>query len=214
MSRPPPRPAASATTATSAKVSTSGARSATSDPTSVPASGDGKLVAVAIPGADSDRTGRRVTFSVDVEGASVSTRPRSPPRPGPFSVTRVAGRAKLRSFRRPLSKERPRAVADIRITLAGPHLTDQLCAPSRPGQGLVQPQRPGGHQRDRWTGGVGSTTPTSRTIASISSITRSGHGLWQVHGELPWYRRRRPHRLQQTLGLQGCTAWPWPQQNG
>lgn len=209
-------PAASATTATSAKASTSGARSATSDPTSVPASGDGKLVAVAIPGADSDRTGRRVTFSVDVEGGLGVD-------PAAFAAKARSVLGDARGWESKLGvhfvalspKERADgAVADIRITLASPHLTDQLCAPLQT-EGKVSCNHNGRAVINamRWTGGVEYYTDLADYRIYLINH-EVGHGLWQVHENCPGTGQKAPIMQQQTLGLQGCTAWPWPQQNG
>ncbi len=203
-----------ATQSSSSSPSTSG--SSSSEPTSVPESGDGKLVAVAIPGADTDRSGRRVTFSIDVEGglgvdaASFAAKARAVLGDARGWETRLGVHFVALS---PQERDAG-AVADIRITLASPHLTDQLCAPLQT-EGKVSCNHNGRAVINamRWVDGVEyyQNLDDYRTYLINHEV---GHGLWQVHQTCPGPGQKAPIMQQQTLGLQGCTAWPWPQQNG
>ncbi len=187
--------------------------SARSEPTSVPDSASGTLTAVAIPGSDTDRAGRKVTFSVQVENG--------------LGVDSAAFAADVRSI---LSDARgwepedhirfvavsPAQLAagesvEIKLTLASPQLTDQLCAPLQTlgevscdhnGRAVINARR--------WVEGVKYYKDLD--LYRVYVINHEvGHSLWHPHQNCPSPGARAPIMVQQTLGLQGCIAWPYPQ---
>lgn len=189
------------------------ASTARSEPTSVPDSASGTLTAVAIPGSDTDRSGRKITFSVQVEDG--------------LGVDAAAFAADVRSI---LSDARgwepedhirfvavsPAQVAagepvEIKVTLASPDLTDKLCAPlqtlgevscNHNGRAVINARR--------WVEGVKYYQDLD--LYRVYVINHEvGHSLWHPHENCPSPGARAPIMVQQTLGLQGCTAWPYPQ---
>jgi|JI10StandDraft_1071094.scaffolds.fasta_scaffold24514_6 hypothetical protein len=201
-------------TPSSASPSASSTSTATpsADPTTVPKSGDGKLTAVAIPGSDTERTGRTVTFNVEVEGGLGID-------PARFA-TKVRQVLSDQRGWEPLDKIHFVAVSpekraagaqvDIRITLASSNLTDQLCAPLRTG-GEVSCNHDGRAVINamRWAAGV-SYYDDLDAYRNYVINHEVGHGLWHPHAMCPGPGQKAPIMQQQTLGLQGCTAWPWP----
>ena len=154
------------------------------------------------------RSGRVVTYRVEVEqGAGVTTR----------EFGRVVDQA--------LSHERgwtgdgrwrfqrvARAQPELTIRLATPATVDEQCEAAgaatdgytscRAGQFIVL-------NLDRWFLGVPHVDDLSlyRTYLVNHEV---GHGLGLGHERCPGKGWRAPVMLQQTLGLQGCTANPWP----
>lgn len=186
------------------------------DPTTVPAQGDGKLTIVAVPGADTARPGKTVTFGVEVEGglgidagrfAAQVRQILSDPR-GWESADGIHFVA--------LSPEQRAAGAtpDIRVTLASPALTDQLCSPLQT-QGKVSCNRHGRAVINalRWTAGV-EHFPDLQEYRTYVINHEVGHGLWHPHENCPGPGQRAPIMQQQTLALEGCVAWPYPTTGG
>ena len=154
------------------------------------------------------RSGRVVTYRVEVEqGAGVTTR----------EFGRVIDQA--------LSHERgwtgdgrwrfqrvARAQPELTIRLATPATVDEQCEAAgaatdgytscRAGQFIVL-------NLDRWFLGVPHVDDLSlyRTYLVNHEV---GHGLGLGHERCPGKGWRAPVMLQQTLGLHGCTANPWP----
>ncbi len=99
---------------------------------------------------------------------------------------------------------------DIRITLASPALTDRLCAPlltkgevscNHNGRAVINAKR--------WARGVEYYDDLD--LYRVYVINHEvGHGLWHPHESCPGPGRRAPIMVQQTLGLHGCLAWPYP----
>lgn len=209
------RPTSSAGASASASASKAASTTASAEPTTVPKAGTGKLIPVAIPGSDSDRSGRRVTFSIDIEGGLGID-------PATFAakVRSVLGDArgwetKLGVHFVGISPQQRAAgaAADIRITLASPDLTDQLCAPLQTdGKVSCNHNSRAVLNALRWVEGIEyySDLDLYRDYLINHEV---GHGLWQQHETCPGPGKKAPVMQQQTLGLHGCVAWPWPQQN-
>ena len=103
------------------------------------------------------------------------------------------------------------ADVDIRVTLASPDLTAELCAPL---DTTVQ-------QVSCWNGSrsVLNLTRWLRGASTYSDLTsyreylvshEVGHGLGHAHASCPAPGEPAPVMVQQTKSLEGCTAWPWP----
>lgn len=103
------------------------------------------------------------------------------------------------------------AAVDVRVTLASPDTTDRLCAPLDT-RGEVS-CHVGGRavlNLKRWQLGVedyGSDLTAYRTYLVNHEV---GHALGHGHVACPGPRQDAPVMMQQTYGLDGCVAWPWP----
>ncbi len=103
------------------------------------------------------------------------------------------------------------ADVDLRITLASPDLTDRLCAPLKT-RGQVSCHN-GGRvvlNARRWLLGAeayGTDVAAYRTYLVNHEV---GHGLGHGHAYCGGAGKVAPVMMQQTYGLKGCTAWPWP----
>ena len=100
---------------------------------------------------------------------------------------------------------------DLRITLASPDLTDRLCAPLKT-RGQVSCHN-GGRvvlNARRWLLGAeayGTDVAAYRTYLVNHEV---GHGLGHGHAYCGGAGKTAPVMMQQTYGLKGCAAWPWP----
>lgn len=207
--RPPSQPEARPSVPVAAAGAGGSARRAT---TSVPASGDGKLTLLTVPGRDSGRDGRVVTFSVEAEGGLGLD----------LDELRTQVRRVLSDERGWETKDHVHFVArtpsevaagksvDIRITLVSPDLTDKLCAPlltmgevscNHNGRAVINAKR--------WAQGVEYYDDLDRYRTYVINH-EVGHGLWHPHADCPGPGERAPIMVQQTLGLHGCLAWPYP----
>ncbi|UNX54160.1 DUF3152 domain-containing protein [Georgenia sp. TF02-10] len=104
--------------------------------------------------------------------------------------------------------------ADIRLVLASPALTDQLCAPLPTGGRLSCGTRDRAVlNAARFSDGAepflaaGGTTGEYRAYLVNHEV---GHLVGQPHVGCPAPGRPAPVMLQQTLGLEGCTPNGWP----
>lgn len=180
----------------------------------IPDHGDGVISVVSVPGAQSRAEGRVVRYTVELEGglgvdeAELASTVRSVL----LDERGWQGRDHIRFVNVSPQEAAAGGHVDIRVTLASPSLTDTLCAPLSTlsevscwnGTRSVLNLR-------RWMLGApayGSDVPRYR-IYQISHEV--GHGLGHQHQGCPSPGSRAPVMLQQTLGLQGCTAWPYPQ---
>ena len=177
--------------------------------------GDGKLTPVAIPAGvlKSAATGRSVRISIETEGGL------------PVAATEFAS-----AVATTLSDARgwqgtgmvrfvavsPAAVAkgakiDVRIALASPETTDRLCAPLRT-RGQVSCHNGGRAVINlrRWQLGAeayGADLAGYRTYVVNHEV---GHSLGRGHAYCAGKGEVAPVMMQQTYGLKGCSAWPWP----
>ncbi len=100
---------------------------------------------------------------------------------------------------------------DLRITLASPDTTDRLCAPLQT-RGQVSCHNTGRVVLNarRWILGAaayGTDLAGYRTYLVNHEV---GHGLGHGHAYCGGAGKVAPVMMQQTYGLKGCTAWPWP----
>lgn len=180
---------------------------------SVPTRGTGTIRVVPVPGGDSPASGRTVRYTVEVEdGAGVDEADYA------------------RFVREVLTDERgwesqdhvhfvnvsPERAAsdqppDIRITVASPATVDELCAPMETeGQVSCNNGDRVALNSVRWTRGV-PYYPDDLLHYRIYLINHEvGHAIGYDHEDCPGPGRPAPVMLQQTLGLQGCTRYPWP----
>ena len=103
------------------------------------------------------------------------------------------------------------ADVDLRITLASPDTTDRLCAPLQT-RGQVSCHNGGRVVLNlrRWQLGAeayGTDVAAYRTYLVNHEV---GHGLGHGHAYCARQGKVAPVMMQQTYGLKGCTAWPWP----
>jgi hypothetical protein len=185
----------------------------TSEP-AVPEKGNGEFTLLKVPGKDTSRSGRTVRYTVEIEGGLTGVDAQE-------FASEV--RSVLRSERgwEPVDKVhfvnvspaqyRRGADVDIQVTLTSPTTTDELCAPLQTnGQVSCWNGERSVINVRRWLLGAdtyGDDVAQYRVYLLNHEI---GHGLGHAHVECPGAGERAPIMLQQTLGLEGCTKWPYP----
>ena len=103
------------------------------------------------------------------------------------------------------------ASVDLRISLASPDTTDRLCAPLET-RGQVSCHNSGRVVLNlrRWVLGAeayGKDVTAYRVYLVNHEV---GHGIGHPHEYCAGKGQVASVMMQQTYGLQGCTAWPWP----
>jgi hypothetical protein len=178
--------------------------------------GSGTFTVVAMPAAalrPAPATGRTVRYTVELEGGldirgedlattvgSVLTDPRGWQAKDGVRFVDVSPAAAAKG-----------AAVDLRITLASPDTTDRLCAPLQT-RGQVSCHNSGRVVLNlrRWVLGAeayGSDVAGYRTYLVNHEV---GHGIGHAHAYCGGKGKVAPVMMQQTYGLKGCTAWPWP----
>lgn len=173
----------------------------------------GQLTPVLVPGADSLNNGRVVTYSLQIEEGL-----------GADSVTIARKVGKVLRDRRGWQTEtnvrfvqvsptklRQGARVELRIIVASPATVDKLCAPVDTG-GDLSCGREGMAVLNykRWVGGADAYKDDVDQYRTYLINHEVGHNIGQAHVQCPAAGQPAPVMVQQTLGLQGCTAWPWP----
>lgn len=179
-------------------------------------SGTGRFTVVAVPATalrPTPATGRTVRYTVELEGGldvsgeqlatvvgTVLTDPRGWQTKDDVRFVNVAPAAAAKG-----------AGIDLRITLASPDTTDKLCAPLET-RGQVSCHNTGRVVLNlrRWVLGAeayGSDIAGYRTYLVNHEV---GHGIGHAHAYCGGPGKVAPVMMQQTYGLKGCTAWPWP----
>ena len=150
--------------------------------------------------------GALVTYSVEVE--------REVPL-GPAEVARVVDRVLTDprgwTATGAHALARDDADSDIRVLLATPETTDALCAPldtrgrlsCRNGALVVL-------NAWRWLNGAPAYPDNLRDYRNYLISHEVGHALGNAHVDCPGPGRQAPVMMQQTKGLSGCAANPWP----
>ncbi|MDN5768625.1 MAG: DUF3152 domain-containing protein [Humibacillus sp.] len=178
--------------------------------------GSGTFTVVAVPAGavkQTPTTGRKVTYTVEMEGGlGVDA--------SGYAATVVADLTDARGWQN-VDKVRFVNVSpaqastgtkpDLRITLASPDTTDRLCAPLKTrgqvschnGVRVVLNDR-------RWLLGADAYGKDVASYRIYLVNHEMGHGIG--HGHVKCAGKGKPAQvmMQQTYGLDGCTAWPWP----
>ncbi|MEW1955517.1 DUF3152 domain-containing protein [Terrabacter sp. NPDC080008] len=178
--------------------------------------GSGRFTVVAMPASalrPEPSSGRTVRYTVELEGGldvsatdfattvgSVLTDPRGWQTEDGVRFVNVAPAEAAKG-----------AKVDLRITLASPDTTDRLCAPLET-RGQVSCHNGGRVVLNlrRWVLGAeayGKDIAGYRTYLVNHEV---GHGIGHPHEYCGGKGKVAPVMMQQTYGLKGCTAWPWP----
>ncbi|MBC7279340.1 DUF3152 domain-containing protein [Nocardioides sp.] len=168
---------------------------------SIPERGSGRFeVATAPPGPIEEAT----TYRVEVEKGL------------PYSAKEVA-----RFIETTLADDRGWAAehelarvdghADLRIVLATPETVDELCAPLDT-DGRLSCRNGNDVVLNAWRWNFGADSYGNDLVAYRRYLVNheTGHALGYPHAECPGAGADAPVMLQQTKGLDGCTANPWP----
>jgi hypothetical protein len=214
-SAPAPRPAATrvaegerpavtrpgSTTRTSAPVAVSPVPTVVE----IPTAGTGSFAVAASEGTRLG-SGRLIRYTVEVEGGL-------PYAAAGFARAVDTTLADPRSWiaRGEYAFQRTGGDGDVRVLLASPSTTDQLCAPLRTrgevscrnGDLVVINAR-------RWAYGLEAYGDDLAAYRQYVVNHEMGHAIGFGHVGCPGPGEAAPVMLQQTYGLQGCTPNPWP----
>lgn len=170
----------------------------------VPRVASGTYAVAAAP--DIDIPYNAVTYRVEVERGL-------PFRAPGFAraVDRTLGDARSWAARTGKPMVRVDGEADLRIVLASPRTTDRLCAPLQT-RGKVSCRNGDDVVINAWRWAEGAASFGDDLAAYRVYVVNHevGHGLGRGHLPCPGKGKLAPVMLQQTLGLNGCRANPWP----
>jgi hypothetical protein len=167
----------------------------------IPERGSGRFEVAA---ASSDPVGDATTYRVEVEEGL------------PYSAEGVA-----RMVEATLSDDRGWAAkhplvrvdgrSDLRIVLAAPETADRLCAPLDT-NGRLSCRNGGDVVLNAWRWRFGAASYAEDLLGYRRYVVNheTGHALGYPHAGCPGEGDAAPVMLQQTKGLKGCTANPWP----
>lgn len=188
-------------------------RSAPSTPITVPANGNGKFTPVLVPQRTDAKTGRVVTYRLNVEGGMHADTAALARTLGAALLDRrgwqgVDGVKFVQVTPNQLAKGKK---AQMTISVASPHQVDKLCAPlpthggtsCATGQHVILNYK-------LWARGVVYFKGKLGTYRDYMVNHEVGHALGHGHQLCPRHGAYAPVMEQQTLGLQGCKPWAWP----
>lgn len=99
----------------------------------------------------------------------------------------------------------------LRIVLATPETTDRLCAPLETrGEVSCRNGNVVAVNALRWSRGARSYGDDIKSYRAYVINHEVGHSLGLPHAQCPGPAAKAPVMLQQSLGLDGCIANPWP----
>ncbi|XGX78096.1 hypothetical protein LQK93_00876 [Terrabacter sp. BE26] len=179
-------------------------------------SGSGRFTVVAMPASalrPEPSSGRTVRYTVEVEGGTDVSGQEFAATVGAVLTDPRGWQTKdgVRFVDVSPAEAAKGAPVDLHITLASPDTTDRLCAPLET-RGQVSCHNGGRVVLNlrRWVLGAeayGSDVAAYRTYLVNHEV---GHGIGHPHEYCGGKGRVAPVMMQQTYGLNGCTAWPWP----
>lgn len=167
--------------------------------------GDGRLSVVpgsSAPAGEGDLT----TYAVQVEGGIGVE-------PGAFAAEVEETLSDPRSWtaRRSMQRVGKPEDADLRVVLASPDLTDEMCAPLvTDGYFSCAHGATAVLNVARWLRGAPSYRGHLQDYRAYVVNHEVGHTLGFGHARCPGRGRPAPVMLQQTKGLDGCLRSPWP----
>ncbi|MDO5629444.1 MAG: DUF3152 domain-containing protein [Mobilicoccus sp.] len=179
----------------------------------VPESAGGRTRPIDLPGTDSDADGRVWRYSVEVEeglddiatGFAHSVRT-------VLTDERGWEHADDVHFRHVTPQEQEAGEeVDVRIMFASPDLVDQECLPART-NGRLSCHNVGKVMINAWRWVHGADTYGDDLAAYRTYLINHevGHAIGYYHVPCPRAGEKAPVMLQQTLRLEGCTAYPYP----
>jgi hypothetical protein len=156
------------------------------------------------PGTSAAGTGVEVSYRVEVENGL-------PYEPEPFARAVEDTLTDERGWTGRGYRLARTDTASLRVVLASPATTDRLCAPLQT-RGKVSCRNGNvvAINALRWAEGADSYGDDLAGYRTYVINHEFGHALERGHEPCPGPGQPAPIMLQQTLGLDGCTANPWP----
>lgn len=151
-------------------------------------------------------TGDLTTYVVQVEGGLGVD-----PRQFAQAVDQTLADPRSWTARRSMQRVDDEDAADVKVVLASPALTDQLCAPLETG-GYYSCANGAWAVLNvaRWLRGAPSYEGHLEDYRAYVVNHEVGHTLGFGHAQCPGAGQTAPVMLQQSKGLDGCARGPWP----
>nr|WP_246242322.1 DUF3152 domain-containing protein [Flexivirga aerilata] len=179
----------------------------------VPESGTGTFTVLTVPQTTTAKTGRVVSYALEIEGGLHADVP---------AIAKEVGQALLDPrgwqgvehvrFEQLTAAQRGQGrKPDLTIRLVSPHQVDALCAPL-PTHGRTSCASGGRAVLNYrlWMNGVSGYGDDLAGYRDYMVNHEVGHTLGHGHERCSKPGAYAPVMLQQTLGLDGCKPWPWP----